>query len=182
MSITTHRSAERFSPIRQDLPLVAVFVGTDHHPFDRVLTWAGEVAASGQHQWFVQHGSSVLPGRLSGEGILPASDMAELLDRADAVVTHAGPGMIMEARAAGHLPIVVPRDSGLGEHVDDHQLRFARRIADSGLVTLVHDQSDFTAALELTLRHGRIARTDDHRAAQASARFGRLVDQLVHRR
>ncbi len=181
MSITTTRSAERVTLPQLDLPLVAVFVGTDHHPFDRVLSWADEVASAGQHRWFVQHGSSDLPGSLSGEGILSASAMAELLERADAVVTHAGPGMVMEARAAGHLPIVVPRDSGLGEHVDDHQLRFSRRIADSGLVTLVRDQADFAGALEQTLSHGRIARTDDVRAHQTAARFGRLVDQLVQR-
>lgn len=182
MSITVHRSAERVAPPRQDLPLVAIFVGTDHHPFDRVMAWADEVAAAGRHRFFVQHGSTVLPGSLEGDGILAASAMTELLEQADAVVTHAGPGMVMEARAAGHLPIVIPRDSGLGEHVDDHQLRFASRIADSGLVTLVHDRADFAAALDQTLRHGRIARTDDDRAHEASARFGRLVDQLVHRR
>lgn len=182
MSITTHRCAEPVVLPRQDLPLVAVFVGTDHHPFDRVLGWAGDVAASGRHRWFVQHGSTSLPSGLEGQGILSATAMSELLGRADVVVTHAGPGMIMEARAAGHLPIVVPRDSGLGEHVDDHQLRFAHRVADSGLMTLVRDQDAFAAALDQTLQHGRIARTDDDRAHEASARFGRLVDQLVHRR
>lgn len=182
MSITTHRATEPVDLPDQDLPLVVVFVGTDHHPFDRVLGWAGDVAASGKHRWFVQHGSTSLPGTLDGAGILSTTAMAELLERADAVVTHAGPGMIMEARAAGHLPIVVPRDCGLGEHVDDHQLRFARRVADAGLVTLVRDQQDFAAALDQTLRHGRIARTEDDHAHEASARFGRLVDQLVHRR
>ncbi|WP_341926713.1 glycosyltransferase [Nocardioides psychrotolerans] len=182
MSITTHRSAEPQTLPRLDLPLVAVFVGTDHHPFDRVLGWADAVAAHGRHRWFVQHGSTSLPGSLDGEGILSTTAMSELLERADAVVTHAGPGMIMEARAAGHLPIVVPRDSGLGEHVDDHQLRFARRVGDSGLVTLVQDQHGFATALDQTLRRGRIARPEDDHAHEASARFGRLVDQLVHRR
>lgn len=182
MSTTTHRALEHDTMPRQDLPLVAVFVGTDHHPFDRVLSWVGEAASAGGHQWFVQHGSTVLPGPLDGEGILSAAAMADLLHRADAVVTHAGPGMIMDARAAGHVPIVVPRNSGLGEHVDDHQLRFASRIADSGLVTLVHDQSDFTAALDQTLRRGRIERTNGDQAHEASARFGHLVDQLMHRR
>lgn len=180
MSTTTHRSAEP-ALAGQDLPLVVVFVGTDHHPFDRVLAWAGDVASTGRHEFFVQHGSTTLPGSLSGTSILGAPAMAELLERADAVVTHAGPGMIMEARAAGHLPIVVPRDSRLGEHVDDHQLRFAGRIADSGLATLVHDRADFAAALDQTLRHGRLARVDEDRAHEASARFGHLVDQLVRR-
>ena len=42
--------------------------------------------------------------------MLGVDQLAELLLSADAVVTHGGPGLIMEARAAGHCPIVVPRD------------------------------------------------------------------------
>ena len=53
------------------------------------------------------------------------------------VVTHGGPGAIMQALAAGKRPIVVPRDPRLGEHVDDHQIRFVQWLAARRPVTPV---------------------------------------------
>ena len=44
------------------------------------------------------------------------------------------PGEALQAFAHGKVPIVVPRQSAFGEHVDDHQVRFARKIADRILV------------------------------------------------
>ena len=163
-------------------PLVAVFLGTDHHPFDRVLTWSGDLAAADHHRWFVQHGYTDLPPTLDGAPILTARLLGELLRRADAVVTHAGPGMIMEARRAGHQPIVVARESGRGEHVDDHQVRFAEHVAGSGLITLVRHRVELETALAQTLRRGRRAAASPERSSEVAARFGDLVDRLPLRR
>jgi len=41
----------------------------------------------------------------------------------------------------GKRPVVVPRLQRHGEAVDDHQLPFARRAAEAGLLTLVEDVS-----------------------------------------
>jgi UDP-N-acetylglucosamine transferase subunit ALG13 len=54
----------------------------------------------------------------------------------------------MVALANGHRPIVVPRLGRLGEAVDDHQLTWARRVAQDGLVLLVEDEADLAAAVE----------------------------------
>ena len=43
--------------------------------------------------------------------------------------------------------IVMPRRHELGEAVDDHQVGLARRLGASGLVTLVEDQAQLTAAV-----------------------------------
>ncbi len=51
--------------------------------------------------------------------------LEELLAQATVVVCHGGPGTVTEARDAGHVPLCMPRDPELGEHVDDHQQRFA---------------------------------------------------------
>jgi len=41
----------------------------------------------------------------------------------------------------------VPRLHRYGEAVDDHQVPFARRLAETGLLTLVEDPADLAAAL-----------------------------------
>jgi UDP-N-acetylglucosamine transferase subunit ALG13 len=51
--------------------------------------------------------------------------MSQALAMADAVVAHAGTGIALAALEAGRLPVLVPRQSRHGEHVDDHQLNIA---------------------------------------------------------
>ena len=56
----------------------------------------------------------------------------------------------MLARRFGHRPIVVPRRRHLGEHVDDHQLSLATRLARAGVVTLLEDTSALGALVAAT--------------------------------
>ncbi|MCR6032934.1 glycosyl transferase family 28 [Nocardioides sp. zg-579] len=173
-------------------PLVAVLLGTDHHPFDRLVDWSREVRRATGADVFVQHGATTLPPDLTGAAVLGLAELSSLLDRAAVVVTHGGPGLIMEARAAGHLPVVVPRDPRLGEHVDDHQQRFVARIAGAGFVAAAQHLPDFRRAVSIALVGGRGAPAgpvppggtppgDGPVADLAPARFGRLVDELLHR-
>lgn len=114
------------------LPLVLALVGTDHHPFDRLVAWCLEVASRGKTRWFVQYGTSAwptgLPDTVQGAPVLDVATLDRLLGESAAVVTHAGPGLVMEARLAGHNPVVVPRDPRLGEHIDRHQQRFVAHL------------------------------------------------------
>ena len=52
-----------------------------------------------------------------------------------------------DARAGGHLPILVPRDPALGEHVDGHQMRFAGWVESKGLATVARDADTFASAV-----------------------------------
>lgn len=159
-------------------PRVAVLVGTDHHRFDRLLAWSAALAESGAFRFFVQHGATPLPRPLEGAQMLAPTQLSSLLRRADAVVTHAGPGCIMDARACGHLPIVVPRDPRLGEHVDDHQQRFARFIARSGVVVTASHLAELEARLHVAVLTGHLA--VGRQPAPGVRRFEELVEGLVH--
>ena len=160
-------------------PLVAVMVGTDHHRFDRLMTWVAELADSGAYRFFVQHGATPLPGPLDGSPMLRPDRLSVLLDTASAVVTHAGPGCIMDARSHGHVPIVVPRDPHLGEHVDDHQQRFARFIARSRMVVTADDRESLEACLRVAVLTSHVV--TDRGPAPGVRRFEELVAGLLHR-
>ena len=92
----------------------------------------------------VQYGSSAarIEPREGWLEFMPFDELAELAREARVVVCHAGVGSILMARRAGKLPVVMARRHGLGEAVDDHQVELSRRLAASGLVTLVEDESD----------------------------------------
>ena len=50
--------------------------------------------------------------------------------------------------SVAYLAIVVPRLGRFGEAVDDHQVPFARRLSDRGLVTVVDDPSLLPSAID----------------------------------
>jgi UDP-N-acetylglucosamine transferase subunit ALG13 len=119
--------------------MIAVTIGTNEQPFDRLIAAVAQLQTD--EPLVVQYGSSSVtsgPGRWVD--FVGFDELAELMREARAVVCHAGVGSIMLARQCGHKPIVMPRRLDRDEAVDDHQLPLARRLAGSGLVTLVEDE------------------------------------------
>jgi len=137
----------------------------------------------------VQHGTASPPLRAEGVRLLDHATLESLLREATVVVSHGGPATIAEARAAGRLPVVVPRDPRHGEHVDDHQQRFARRLGAAGLVRLCEDEKSLHAALDGALRDPESVQlhpadsfedpAGEAGPAGAAARVGAVVDALV---
>lgn len=126
--------------------MIVVTVGTHEQPFDRLVRAAS--ALSPDEPLVVQYGSSQV-AHTHGEWVdyLSFDQLADLAREARAFVCHAGVGSIVLARRCGHRPIVMPRRHELGEHVDDHQLSLARRLATSELVTLVEDADTLAAVV-----------------------------------
>ncbi len=83
-------------------------------------------------QLVVQHGYTRTPAVGTGFDFCGREQLDELFERAQVVACHGGPGTITQAKRYGHTPIVVPRDPGQGEHVDDHQQLFSRRLGSFG--------------------------------------------------
>ncbi|MEX0754572.1 MAG: glycosyltransferase [Actinomycetota bacterium] len=163
---------------------VFVTVGTETYPFQRLIgwvdTWAGSAAAEGARV-IVQYGTARPPVHAEGHDYLPFDRVRSLLEEADAVVCHGGTGSVMLARAAGRLPIVVPRLGSEGEHVDDHQVEFAQRLAGLGKAVLAANEADLTKLLDAATSGARSFRAEsgDPNVTEAIARFASLVDGVV---
>jgi len=161
---------------------VFVTVGTDHHPFDRLVAWIEGWLVSrdiDNEDCLIQSGTSRSPTRGGSRPYLTFEEVKRAISSADAIVTHGGPGSIMLSASFGKVPIVVPRLSRFGEHVDDHQVVFARRLAEYGDVLLAED----VATLHRTLdsdpnEHATEVKTSVH-VAETVGLFGRLVDGLL---
>jgi UDP-N-acetylglucosamine transferase subunit ALG13 len=172
-----------------DRPAVLVSVGTDIHPFDRLMDWL--------ERWYetrpdrptllVQHGHTRAP---TIPGAVPFLDH-ETLHRAMAgttlVVSHGGPATIMECRRHGRMPLVVPRDPDRGEHVGDNQELFARRLANDGLIRLCGTGSELAVALDEGLAAPRLFRLESQHGslaarAAAVARVGQIIEGLIRPR
>jgi UDP-N-acetylglucosamine transferase subunit ALG13 len=124
-------------------PLVLAVVGTDHHPFNRMTDWIDRwvAGAPANVRCLLQYGYSRPPQLAEGKSMLTYQETQELIAEAHAVVCHGGPATIMDCRRVGLTPFVMPRKHSLGEHVDNHQVLFTRRIAEAGLIRLVDDEA-----------------------------------------
>lgn len=163
-----------------------VAVGTDKHPFDRLVGWLAEWHPTvGENvELTVQHGHTRAPGVPGAVPFLGHDELQTAMAEADLVVCHGGPATILEARRHGHLPIVVPRDPTRGEHVDDHQQLFARRLGAAGMVALAETREALFEALTAGLadpsRYAVAADPDASEARRAAVeRVGRIVEDLV---
>ena len=119
------------------------------------------------------HGS---PPGVDCRGLVAPSVLRELIREARVVVCHAGPASLHDCWEIGIRPVVIPRSPRRGEHVDDHQERFAARLP-SRLAQVVA-----VSELGRVLAEGR-----DHTAPGVvdpafAVGFGRLVDATLARR
>lgn len=129
--------------------MIFVTVGTHEQPFDRLFD---ELAAlkrlHPELEFFCQYGASEPRSALPGAPFLPAPEIARLISDAQLVITHGGPGSIIPVIAQEKPVVLVPRTRAYDEHVDDHQVAFCTRIADTYGITMVTDMSDLGEAIQ----------------------------------
>jgi UDP-N-acetylglucosamine transferase subunit ALG13 len=167
-------------------PLVLVTVGTDYHPFTRLIGWVDRwLARQGDRvAAVVQHGTASAPRFGRSTNILDHAEFLQLAGTAQIVVCHGGPATIAECRRLGHVPIVVPRRSDLGEHVDDHQVRFSSRLAAKGMVHVPANEDEFWKLLDAGVIDPltyELPIEGEPPVAATVRRFGELVAALPHR-
>jgi UDP-N-acetylglucosamine transferase subunit ALG13 len=139
--------------------LVVALTGTDHHPFERLVRWVDAAAERRLDVHFmIQYGTSRPPRVAEGVRFIAHDALVALLSEASAVVCHGGPGLITESRQAGHVPLCVPRDPRLGEHVDAHQQRFAAVAGDEGVVRRISHLEEFHDELDSSLAQATLTR------------------------
>ena len=160
---------------------VIVAVGTDHHPFNRLVEWIDDWAASHPEvSVLVQRGTSLPTAECPSVELLPHAELCERFGTAAVVVSHGGPSTVMDARKAGRLPIVFARDPAFDEHVDDHQMRFADHLRRHDLAVVVDDQTALHAAIDEALaapKHFSVP--VENATISGGIEFGRVLDQLL---
>jgi UDP-N-acetylglucosamine transferase subunit ALG13 len=163
-------------------PTVFVTVGTDHHPFDRMVEWIeGWLSGRGAIDCFIQYGDSRRPSIAGGQALISHEEMDRRIASADVIVCHGGPGTIVDCLRSGRKPIVLPRRHALGEHVDDHQRRFARRLESAGYIKVAETADELAALLDLAIEGSDefVSRPAEDAVAESVRRFAELTDPLL---
>jgi len=125
--------------------MMFITVGTEKFPFDRLIETIDKAITIGEikDEVFAQIGSSTyIPKFIKYEKFLTFDEMIKTIRKADIVVSHAGVGSLLICLQMGKMPIIFPRLSRFGEHVDDHQLEFAKRIDVLKKALVAYDEDD----------------------------------------
>jgi len=191
MTDTLATSTEATAHLPGSKPLVVVTVGSDHHPFGRLVGWIDEwLAAGAAHRidCVIQYGTADPPRHGAAVPYLSYPELQRLVSAATVVVTQGGPMSMVEARRSGRLPIVVARLPGLGEVVDGHQHEFCGRLSAAGLIKLVDGAPALIDAVEGALADPNSTRLVDRVDGGVNGhpiaidRIGRIADALLTQR
>lgn len=134
-------------------------VGNATQPFTRLLDAVCELAPQLPQPVFVQFGAAqafACPS-CTGVAFLEMGEFAQHLSEAELLILHAGAGSVIHAVRAGKIPVIVPRRACLGEHVDDHQLEFARELEKTGKAIVAHDAATLAQAAVSALQRQRLS-------------------------
>lgn len=123
--------------------MIFVTVGTHEQPFNRLVKAVDDLKKSGviTEEVIIQTGFSTYePQYCEWSKLIPYQDMLKNVEDAHIVITHGGPASFIMPLQIGKVPIVVPRQKQFEEHVNDHQVEFARNVAERmGTIIPVED-------------------------------------------
>ncbi|EPH95888.1 glycosyltransferase family 28 protein [Enterococcus faecalis 13-SD-W-01] len=125
--------------------MIFVTVGTHEQSFERLIKKMDQLKASGKikEDVFIQTGfTSYEPKACEFRSIISFEEMNAYMEKADIIITHGGPATFMMALEKGKIPIVVPRQYRFHEHVNDHQVDFAKKVAAEMKNILVVEEMD----------------------------------------
>lgn len=152
-----------------------VSVGNATQPFKRLIDAVMAIAQELPQPVIIQHGNT--PAACKGCIVRPfvgMDEFAELVSRAELVILHAGAGSVIHAIRAGKTPVIFPRRATCGEHVDDHQVEFAKALSELGQVVLAEDAGELASAIRTAL-----ARQHSPKPGEAGSLMQSLVNEAL---
>lgn len=160
--------------------MIFVTVGTHEQPFDRLLRKVDELVYDHMinEEVVVQYGySTYIPRYCEGYKLLPYEAMIKYVEKAGIVITHGGPASFMMPLQMGKIPIVVPRESKFGEHVNDHQAEFAKAVKRRyGNIIPVYDMDELGRVIE---GYNELIQNKDVKVTCNNAAFNCKLQKIV---
>ena len=132
--------------------MIFVTVGTHEQQFNRLLECVDNLKRDGiiKEDVIMQTGFSTYePKYCTWSKLLPYNEMVKNVADARIVITHGGPASFIMPLQIGKTPIVVPRRKKFEEHVNDHQVDFAKAVAEKmGTIIPVNEIDELKQVIE----------------------------------
>jgi UDP-N-acetylglucosamine transferase subunit ALG13 len=128
-----------------------IFVTVGHQmAFDRLVRlvdgWAGQ--NPGVDIFAQTANAEYIPQHFSSRDFLAPKEYEDYLNKATAIVAHAGTGTILQALYLGKPLLVLPRLAALGETRNDHQVGTARYFAERQQLLMAESGDEFSRLMD----------------------------------
>lgn len=160
--------------------MIFVTVGTHEQPFDRLVKKVDELKMCGviKEDVFIQTGFSTYePKYCRWSKLIPYQKMIQCVENARIVITHGGPASFIMPLQMGKIPIVVPRQKEFGEHVNNHQVEFARNVAER-MGTIIQVE-DIEMLGDIVTEYDSIVAGMNHEMSSNNDRFCQQLERIV---
>lgn len=162
--------------------MIFVTVGTHEQPFNRLVKAVDELKRDGviTEDVIMQTGFSTYePKYCKWSKLIPYQQMIKNVEDARIVITHGGPASFVMPLQIGKTPIVVPRQKKYDEHVNDHQVEFARNVAERmGTIIPVEDISDLGKIIK---NYDEIVADMGHGMSSNNTCFNEELERIVEK-
>lgn len=162
--------------------MIFVTVGTHEQPFNRLVQEIDNLKRDGiiTEDVIIQTGYSTYePKYCQWDKLIPYKQMIKNVEDARIVITHGGPASFIMPLQIGKTPIVVPRQKKFDEHVNDHQVEFARNVAERmGTIIPVENINELK---DIILSYDNIVETMGHGINSNNKKFCDELDKIVDR-
>lgn len=161
--------------------MIFVTVGTHEQPFDRLIKCMDELKSKKviDEEVVMQTGySKYEPEACSWSPFYTYQEMNHYVEKAHIVITHGGPSSFLMPIQMGKIPIVVPRKKEFCEHVNDHQVRFCRAVAErEGTIMYVEDVEELGSMIT---EYDKLAASISAGMKSNNAEFCRKFEMIVN--
>ena len=160
--------------------MIFVTVGTHEQPFDRLVEYIDRLKGKGTiaEDVIIQTGFSTYePKYCQWQKLYPYPEMVKMVEQARIVITHGGPSSFIMPLQIGKIPVVVPRQKRYDEHVNDHQLLFAKALAErQGNLLVVEEITDLEVIL---IRYPEIVASIPTDMKSNNPKFNQAIEKIV---
>lgn len=131
--------------------MIFVITGTEAFPFNRLIIELDRIKQENEikDEIYIQLGSCTYkPKYCTWDKWLQFDILCEQVRKADKVIAHAGAGTTLLCLELGKTPIIVTRRKKYNEHLDDHQVSFAKMMEKLDYAIVAYDVNEINDCLK----------------------------------
>lgn len=160
--------------------MIFVTVGTHEQQFDRLIEKIDKLVLHGkiEEEVIIQSGFSTYTAKgCITKKLIPYSEMIKNIEEARIVITHGGPATFVVPLQMGKIPIVIPRQKKFNEHVNDHQLEFAKMVSErQGNIIVIEDINELEVAIN---KYNTIVEKMSSEVASNNKKFNKEFKSII---
>lgn len=150
--------------------MIFVTVGSAPHDFTRLVKMMDEIANEISEEVVIQKGfTQFVPNTARWFDFVSYDEAVKYFQSAKVIVGHSSAGPIMLARRFNRPLIIFPRDGGLKEHVDSHQIETAKAMEGSSkMIEVVYHERELLEAVQRAISRAEAGQSYEEGPALSS--------------